>query len=103
MGERQRNAARKEDRLLERLSDGTDHAWHADSFFSESLGDDDLPWSVRPNDIMSSPAMLQRIVEAYAQSRKVDKKKRKNMKHKKEKREKKEKKKLKKNKTKEKQ
>merc|ERR1711920_834752 len=74
--ERLRNAACKEDKLLERMSDGRDHAWHPDTFFHDPAGDDDsLPWAVKPADILSSPAMLQRIVEAYTQSRTAEKKK----------------------------
>merc|ERR1712217_729858 len=81
--ERLRNAACKEDKLLERMSDARDHAWHPDTFFHDSAGDDDsLPWAVKPADILSSSAMLQRIVEAYTQSRTAEKKRRKDEKKK---------------------
>jgi len=75
--ERRKHAAAKEDTTLSRLCSGQDESWKPDSFFSESLGDKDLPWSVRPSELLGNPAMVQRIVDAYVASRKRHKREKK--------------------------
>eukprot|EP00931_Biecheleriopsis_adriatica_P071552 TRINITY_DN4541_c0_g1_i1.p1 TRINITY_DN4541_c0_g1~~TRINITY_DN4541_c0_g1_i1.p1 ORF type:complete len:315 (+),score=106.42 TRINITY_DN4541_c0_g1_i1:93-1037(+) len=82
--EREENAARKEDMLLNRISNGKDPAWRPDLFFTEMKGEGDLPWKVRPQDCMGMDAnLMQKIVAAYKASKKQDKKAKKDKKGKK--------------------
>mmetsp|Transcript_11436 Transcript_11436/g.20213 ORF Transcript_11436/g.20213 Transcript_11436/m.20213 type:complete len:305 (-) Transcript_11436:111-1025(-) len=104
--EREANAAKKEDMLLERLSSARDPAWRPDLFFTEMKGEDKLPWKLRPQDLMKMDAnLIQKVMAAYeankkskkakkekkAKKGKKDKKNKKDKKDKKNKKEKKEK------------
>mmetsp|Transcript_92581 Transcript_92581/g.145304 ORF Transcript_92581/g.145304 Transcript_92581/m.145304 type:complete len:296 (-) Transcript_92581:34-921(-) len=79
--ERRRMSGKKEDKLLDRLCDGQDVAWRPDSFF-EALGDQDVPWSMRPTDLFANRSMVERIVCAYEASRGLSKKEKKKKKDK---------------------
>ncbi|CAK9113575.1 unnamed protein product [Durusdinium trenchii] len=91
--EREANAAKKEDVLLERLANGKDPAWRPDFFLSELKGlkkKGILP-KMRPQDYLRmDAAFVQKVVAAYKANKKAEKKKRKKKKKKKEKKEKKE-------------
>jgi len=96
--EREANAAKKEDELLERISSARDPAWRPDLFFNEMKGEEGLPWKLKPHDLMKMDATLvQKVMAAYEASKKAkkskkDKKAKKGKKDKKNKKEKKEKK-----------
>merc|ERR1712129_434371 len=80
--ERRKMAEQKEDRCLERLCDGKDASWRPDNFFSDALGEDDLPWPMRPTDFFANPVMVHRVVNAYEASRNMSKKEKKKLKKK---------------------
>lgn len=83
--EREANAAKKEDVLLERLANGKDPAWRPDFFLSELKGlkkKGILP-KMRPQDYLRmDAAFVQKVVAAYKANKKAEKKKRKKKKEK---------------------
>lgn len=87
--EREANASKKEDVLLERLANGKDPAWRPDLFLSElkgAKGKGDLTYKLRPQDYLRmDAAFVQKVVAAYKAEKKAEKKKKKKKKKKKEK------------------
>lgn len=92
--DREANASKKEDVLLERLANGKDPAWRPDLFLSELKGvkgKGDLSYKLRPQDYLRmDAAFVQKVVAAYKAEKKADKKRKKKKKKKKEKKKRKE-------------
>eukprot|EP00403_Amphidinium_massartii_P009127 CAMPEP_0178427204 /NCGR_PEP_ID=MMETSP0689_2-20121128/29622_1 /TAXON_ID=160604 /ORGANISM="Amphidinium massartii, Strain CS-259" /LENGTH=279 /DNA_ID=CAMNT_0020048899 /DNA_START=36 /DNA_END=872 /DNA_ORIENTATION=+ len=96
--ERLKRANEKEDAQLGKYCDGKNNAWRPDSFFEESLGEKDVPWPMRPTDFYNNPNLVSRVVQAYEESRRLERKKKKEAEKQSKKKDKKEKKKKKKDK-----
>lgn len=86
--EREANASKKEDVLLERIANGKDPAWRPEQFYSElkgAKGKVDM-MKLRPQDFLRmDPSFVQKVVAAYKAERKAEKKRKKKKKKKKEK------------------
>lgn len=72
--ERAKNAAQKEDRSLARFCSGHDAAWRPDHFFADVLGENDVPWPIRPTDLFLKPEMVDRILDTRQAKRELSKK-----------------------------
>ncbi|CAE7636974.1 unnamed protein product [Symbiodinium pilosum] len=84
--EREENAAKKEDELLERLANGKDPTWRPDQYLSQLKGQGKLKLKLRPQDCLRmDPAFLQKVVAEYKAQKKAAKKNKKKKKQKKEK------------------
>mmetsp|Transcript_90881 Transcript_90881/g.257419 ORF Transcript_90881/g.257419 Transcript_90881/m.257419 type:complete len:263 (-) Transcript_90881:258-1046(-) len=72
--DRQKNADTKEDAQLNRFCDGQDNAWRPDSFFTDTLGDEDIPpWPMRPNELFTNPHLCMRIMAAQTEKKRQKK------------------------------